>query len=280
MRNRSRLCLLAIVFAFVPLPDASAITIVTHFIGGAPPQNTAGGGNLIDVFNAAARRWESAYDDPFTLTLHFGWAPLGDAATHTLVEQGGDENRELEGTILFDNSGAVSFYLDPTPLIDEEFRRRSDEYQDLGAGLVSVARIYSEPIGDAAGHSDLLSVALHEIGHALGMSGGNASFVAAVREGGIGLTAGLPFAGTVIPLSSNHFGLVPHFDATRVAYGSLMSGVNSDERRLPSALDILANAQISLFKGLNLNPTQERGSSSFSRTSRSVPGDSQEYRGN
>ncbi len=273
MRHFCWLRLVAMALVFVPAPYASAITIVTHFVGGAPPPNAAGGGNLVEIFNAAAHRWESAFEDRFTLTLHFGWAPLGAAGTHALVEQGGDQNRELVGTILFDNSGAVSFFLDPTPFSDEEFGRRSDEYQDLGGGLVNVARIFSQPLGDAAGRSDLLSVALHEIGHALGMSGGNAGFVDAVRDGGLYLASDLPFAGTAIPLSSNYSGLVPHFDATRVAYGSVMSGVNSDERRLPSALDILANAQISQFKLLNLNTVQEQSSFSTSRAGRSVPGE-------
>src|SRR5512136_1279585 len=129
MRAFNCLLLIALAAFFVKVPDASAITIVTHFIGGTAPANAVGGGNLTDVFNAAARRWESAYGDSFTLTLYFGWAAAGDSGTHTLIEQGGEHNREVVGTIHFDNSESIPFYLDPSPYTDEEYRRRTEEYQ-------------------------------------------------------------------------------------------------------------------------------------------------------
>jgi hypothetical protein len=109
-------------------------------------------------------------------------------------------NREITGIILFDNSGSVKFYLDPTPESNEEYRRRTEEYQDLGGGMINVARLYSAPTGEAAGHTDLLSVALHEIGHALGMSAANLSFIQNAQRGTIRISDALPSAGTIIPL--------------------------------------------------------------------------------
>ncbi len=245
-------------------PDrASAITIVTHFIGGSAPYTTVGHGNLPEIFGAAARHWESAYQDPFTIHLYFGWATLEDAGTHTLVEQGGEPNRELVGIILFDNSGSVSFFLDPTPEVSEEYQRYTEEYQELGAGFLNVARIFSHPSGMAAGSCDLLSVAIHEIGHALGMCNANSRFVEEKASGIFLIQGELPYAGTVIPLASNHSGVTSHFDPTRVVYGSVMSGICGDERRIPSALDILANAQISGFRELNLNPIPKHHGNSF-----------------
>jgi hypothetical protein len=170
--------------------------------------------------------------------------------------QGDNPNRELVGHILFDNSGNVSFYLDPTPDSNEEYRRFSEERQDLGGGSVNVARVFGDPIGNARGHIDLLSVALHEIGHAMGMCAANTSFTAKSRGGIITISGSLPFAGTVIPLASNYSGVIAHFDSSEISYGSLMSGVNGDERRIPSELDILANAQVSTMTILNLCPNQ------------------------
>jgi hypothetical protein len=247
---------MALVLVFAQTPNASAVTIIADFIGGSPPPNAAGAGNLIDIFDSAARRWESAYSDSFAIRLHFGWAPLGSAGTHTLIEQGGTPNREMVGLILFDNSGAVCFYMDPSPDSNEEYRRLTKEYQDLGGGLVNVAQVFSNPAGDAAGHTDLLTVALHELGHALGMCNANLTYIEGSRLGAIVVAGDHPFAGTVIPLAFNNAGVTSHIDPTRVIYGSVMAGICSDERRIPSALDILANAQISGFEISNLDLRQ------------------------
>jgi hypothetical protein len=256
MKASKQISLTLLALAFLYIPNASALTVVTNFIGGVPPANAAGGGNLSDIVNAAARIWEAAYLDPVTITINFGWAPIGDAGTHTLMEQGGTPNRETTGLILFDNTGAAKFYLDPTPNSNEEFGRRTEEYQDLGGGQVNVARLFSNPVGDAAGHTDLLSVVVHEMGHALGMCAANSAFRQKAAVGTIRLADDLPFAGTVIPLATNNAGITSHFDALKVTYGAVMAGISGDERRLPSALDILANAEISGFKMLNLDREQ------------------------
>jgi hypothetical protein len=237
------------------VPDASAIAIRTHFIGGAAPSNAVGKGNLTDIVNAAAHIWESAYSDPFTLRLSYGWASLGHAGSHTAIKRD-PLNREVSGVILFDNSGSVAFYLDPTPNSNEEYQRLSEQSQKLGSGSVNVAHIFENPCREALGRIDLLSTVLHEIGHALGLSASNPSFMSQSSNGVINIAGIFPFTGTVIPLAHNNYGVLPHFNTTEILYGSLMSGINGDERRMPSELDILVNAQISGFTIRSLNSQQ------------------------
>ncbi len=241
-----RILLIAILFLGICVLNASAMTIVTRSVGGAAPVSAAGGGNLDDIMKAAARIWESVYSDPIILTIYYGWGQSGDAGTHTLQEID-SSGREISGLLIFDNSSRTPFYLDPTPDANDEYRRRTEEYQSLGNGFMNVAQVFTNPSGAAAGHLDLLSVAIHEIGHALGMSSANSLFRVQSANGILTISQSYPFSGSIIPLASNNSGIVPHIDTTEMAYGSVMSGVNADERRLPSEVDILAIAQVSGF---------------------------------
>ena len=230
--------------------NGPALTIIRDFIGGAPGTNDIGSGNVVEIFNAAADIWELAIRDQHVLTLHFGWAPVG-GGEHTLIAQGGTPNRETEGTILFNNDNSpihYHYYLDPTPYDNEEFGNYMEETINLGGGPVNATRVFKS--GPAS--FDLLTTALHEIGHALGMSTANTTFIAESADLDIDVTAPRPFAGTTIPLQSNMYGVTSHIDY--VAGRILMAGSYAPgERGLPSVLDIIALAQLCQFSALNVN---------------------------
>ena len=68
----------SLVAVAVITPNAGSVTIKDNFTGGVVPNNTVGGGNLVDIFRTAADWWELAIRDDFTVNIDFGWTPLDD----------------------------------------------------------------------------------------------------------------------------------------------------------------------------------------------------------
>lgn len=85
---------------------------------GAQPANALGGGSFDTVLRYAAAVWSAhLMDRNVNVTISYGWAPLTGTtlAHHSLLNQGGNPNRETQGMIQFDNDGSSVFYLTQAP---------------------------------------------------------------------------------------------------------------------------------------------------------------------
>lgn len=244
------LCTTWVFVGFVVPVEVEALTIVRDFKGGSQPGNAAGGGDLEDIFDAAADWWEMAILDPHTVTIHFKWDAIGGAdilAFHVLNAEGGVPHRETEGTITFDNDGSTEWFMDPTPHDNSEYTTVTEYSVDLGGGLMNTGREHTGATGNAVGRVDLLAVAKHEIGHALGLSAANDAFVTENGDGDIDLVAPRPHAGaTIDTIAGAHLNL---------AHALMRPRIDAGIRRVQSAVDIEANAEISEFIILNINPS-------------------------
>lgn len=225
-----------------------------------PSPNMAGGGNLTAIFDEAVLNWEAAYTDPaqeWTVTMTYHWAMLGPDLvaqfTNPVVDE--ETGRILAGTITFNNSETlpVSWFADPNPglMMNNPFfvtgpvttnwtvDAGGDEVElNMGLGFVAT------PGSLAEGRVDLLTIAMHEIGHGLGLL-----FLPPAYETRHPLIVteevSLHYAGHEIFVSQGE----------HLPFPSLMASATDPGLRFyPSSNDILAMATISYYDNPNLNP--------------------------
>lgn len=222
--------------------DEGNLFPATPFVAEAPPAAT-GGGDWKGIVGAAIDRWEAAIPDPYNLSLAFGWFTLANPPTgqHFLISQGGVPNRETQGNIVFYRN-VNQWFFDSTPTDNSDFSTFTAFSADLGGGTINTGRVFTGPSPDAAGRSDLFTFALHEIGHALGLSGDNISFIAESGDCDVDVVSPRSFPGTTIPLAN----CGPHLS---LANALMFTGAFAGTRRLEADIDILTMCELSEFTG-------------------------------
>ena len=157
---------------------------------------------LLDMFQEAESFYQDVFETGHTLTVNYWYTNLNNntLGLHSVVSQSG--GRETVANIRIDTTtsgGATrNWFIDPTPGNDSEFAMDQTLWRDISGTQQADWYNFSGPTIDtfevgytgtantgtnAVGRSDMLSVVMHEVGHALGMSAGNTSTVSETNDG-------------------------------------------------------------------------------------------------
>jgi hypothetical protein len=225
------------------------------------PEYDPDGSRLTAIVEAAAVRYNRILRDNWSVSLAYRYAPPGTtpslatsavhSSTDVTLPDGRAAERALHASIVF--NAAASWYFDPTPHDDSEFDFSSEMYAQLSQERQHLGFIGDVPprletsyegvaIGGAAG-IDALSVALHEMGHVLGV-------VATFSEAADGdydlnplFLGGAEVAVLTLAGDPNHLQV----------RGSLMDpSIAARTRTLPSATDVFAMAAASGWQQIDL----------------------------
>ena len=269
---------LSALLLFLASFDARALLIVPVPSNTTRPGNAIGGGNIIDIFEAAASMWERRIGDPHTVTIDYGYdAGLNPESGVTFNTDGAGISRVSRSRIRFSGSTAGgAWWLDDTPQDNQEYgsvpgdpARRAElilTEADLGGGFINTERslfaVDTPPaIGIGGAEGDLLTNALHEIGHAMNIDYGSL-YTADLRDGTldqrIDITRG-PFTGTQVTweaVDGGHLAVfLPDGQALMNSTASIPppGGLRGAHRTLISDLDVVVAAELSNFARVHLD---------------------------
>ncbi len=219
----------------------------TQFATNGPGANARGGGNIQDIMDVAANVWENILPGEFTVDIEYGWQNIGgshDIGRHVGrgVRISNNVTRNKGAWIMFD-PGYRNWFLDRTPYDDKEYGSVRENSGTYDGKTINDERRFTNPNTSDAGGMDLLTLAMHEIGHALGLTTSNlADYRYDTKRGvddGVRIATGLPGAGITVDLHGTH----PEGIDTLLMAHLLHDG----QRVFPSVLDIATIATVSRY---------------------------------
>jgi len=264
-----RLTLTAWGVLLVVAAPAGALTIDLTFKSGtsASPSFDPNGLRISAIMVYAAKRWEDIIEDEATLKIEFYYSDLPDSPStlgrHTNLDTSG--GKPTKARIQFDtvfSGNERLWYFDPTPGDDSEYNMTQTLYRDLTntqknnwftgspPDLLEVGYRGSAPNSapdDAQNGNDILSTAIHEIGHAVGLT----QNVAAGEVGDGFYDVNPDFVrGATMGIGDNSFHIAPR--RALMCSGCGATGL----RRRPTATDVFAAAAAAGWTQIDL-PRQD-----------------------
>lgn len=279
----------------------AAINITLVFNAGAnqaPAFDPAATG-LTELMQHAETFYQDVFEDVHNLTINYWYEDLDDTTlgVHTLVSEGGVPSRELEANIRIDTrvglGGALrSWFIDPTPDNNSEFTmqqtlwrdlsaaQQSDFYNNFGASIPETfeAGFTGAAVGGGAadGFTDMLSVVMHEVGHALGMSSANNSTVAQTADLDYDFNTAFVFGQTLAAEVADAANIA-HLDSSVALMNPSVSG---SLRRLPSHTDLFSMASGHAYTALDVPRREFYGGSDWNTSGNwsgdTIPGSADE----
>ncbi|WP_428390009.1 hypothetical protein [Mucisphaera sp.] len=245
---------------------ASGLNINLTFDAGASdnPASDPAAAELISMMQWAANYWEDIIEDSGTLNIRYFWTDLDDNVLGDHLNTGTSGGKPTDARIRLDttlsNGNARLWYYDQTPGNNSEFDIEQTLYRDL-TGTQQANWFNGAPQlfevgyrGDARSTApaaarngfDLLSTVIHELGHAVGLTGNVSS--GEYADGDYDVPTSLTNGITT--------GIEGDFHVE--AQTALMCGGcgASGVRRLPTATDVLAAATGSGWNDIDL-PRQD-----------------------
>lgn len=236
---------------------------------------------LSRLFQYAEIFYEDVFEDSHTLAINYWYEDLpGELGVHSLVAQSG--GRETVANIRIDTRDggqSQNWFIDPTPEDDAEFDMqqtlwrelsstvRADWYSDYTSSFPQMFEVgyggLARSTSLASGKTDMLSVVLHEVGHALGMTPSLSTTVTETIDGDYDFNAAWTAGYTIAVETAN----VADEDHKNIAHlensFALMHPTTSNGRRRPSHTDLFAMATAHKYTVLDVPRREFYGGSSW-----------------